>query len=308
MFPCDLPLYFAGLPFTKRQIGSKLPWLLGAGEIRRVVGDVYVDTRVPDSPALRAAAAAKAIPAGAVACGELAAWVHGIDTTALGRSSSARGRSSAGRSPRREPPADADAVRLEFVREGADVVDLGDLRVSSPVATGVQLAMQLPRPFALSAVDAMLRAGTVDRWALRAASAAYDGQPGIRQAREILRYADRRAASPGESWLRLRLIDAGFGRPEAQYRVAGARREYRIDLAYPEPVDDGQQLGLEYDSDAWHSRDRDQQRDDLRRQELEELGWHLLSVRRPDLWGSYPALELAVGSFLGRHPRLPRRW
>lgn len=67
--------------------------------------------------------------------------------------------------------------------------------VTSPIATTVELAMQLPRPFALSAVDAMLRSGIADRWAVRAASTAYDGRPGIIQARQILSYADRRAAS-----------------------------------------------------------------------------------------------------------------
>jgi len=92
-----------------------------------------------------------------------------------------------------------------------------------------------------------------------------------------------------------------------QVRVSGAGREYRIDLGYPEPVD-GQRLGLEYDSDQWHSGDRVEARDATRRTELASLGWHIIPVRRTDLWGSYPALELAVGAFLCKWPRLPRRW
>nr|WP_239062130.1 hypothetical protein [Streptomyces sp. SID13031] len=167
--------------------------------------------------------------------------------------------------------------------------------------------MQLPRPFALSAVDALLRSGKADRRAIRAASAEYAGRPGIRQAGEILQYADRRAESPGESWLRLRLIDAGFGKPELQFRVRGRTRDYRIDTAYPKPIDN-QRLGLEYDSDRWHSSDREQARDETRRKELGTLGWHIIPVHRTDLWGSYPALELAVGAFLCTWPRLPRRW
>ncbi|MDX6262773.1 MAG: hypothetical protein QOH84_4461, partial [Kribbellaceae bacterium] len=71
---------------------------------------------------------------------------------------------------------------------------------------------------------------------------------------------------------------------------------------------DGVRLGLEYDSDRWHSHDRDQTRDETRRSELKALNWHIIPVRRPDLWGSYPALELAVGAFLCTWPRLPRRW
>jgi hypothetical protein len=279
------PPFFCGLPFKGRQAGKKLNWLLAGGEIRQLVADVYVDCEVPDSMELRAAAAALLLPADAIACGQFAAWIHGIETTALGPA----------------PP------RAQWTREAADVVQVSGLQVISPIATGVELAMQLPRPFALSAIDALLRSGKADRWAIRAASAEYAGRPGIRQASEILQYADRRAESPGESWLRLRLIDAGFGKPELQIRVKGPTRDYRIDIAYPEPIDD-RRLGLEYDSDRWHSRDRDQVRDETRRTELDALGWHVIPVRRTDLWGSYPALELAVGAFLCRWPRLPRRW
>jgi hypothetical protein len=275
------------LPFRAHQVRGKLRWLLGAGEIRQVVKGVYVDVRVPDSRELRAEAIGLVLPEGSVACGLTAAWIHGIETTALQASAE---------------------IDVQWTREATDVVEVAGVLVTSPIATTVELAMQLPRPFALSAVDAMLRSGIADRWAVRAASTAYDGRPGITQARQILSYADRRAASPGESWLRLRLIDAGFGKPDLQVRVQGPRREYRIDVGYPDRPEDGRLLGLEYDSDRWHSRAKDERRDEVRRTELDALGWHIISVRRPDLWGSYPALELAVGSFLCQQPRLPRRW
>jgi hypothetical protein len=288
MLPTTFPPFYSGLPFTGRQAGKKLKWLLAGGEIRQVMADVYVASGIPDSPRLRATAAALHLPRGAIVCGRTAAWILGIDTTALGPS---------------------EYVPAQWTREAADIVEVAGVPVTSPIATTVELAMQLPRPFALSAVDAMLRSGRADRWAVRAASAAYAGRPGIYQARQILRYTDRRAGSPGESWLRLRLIDAGFGRPELQVGVKGPTRDYRIDLGYPDqPADDGRQLGLEYDSDRWHSSTRAEARDEVRRAELEGLGWHIISVRRPDLWGRYPALELAVGAFLSTWPRLPRRW
>ncbi|MEU4605916.1 hypothetical protein AB0F43_23260 [Kribbella sp. NPDC023972] len=287
MFRYDLPYYFAGLPFTPRQVGRKLAWLLGGNEIRQVMKGVYVDIRIPDSLELRADAVRLVIPPDGVACGRTAAWIHGIDTTALGPEC---------------------LMEARWTRDATDVVEVRDVRVTSPVATAVELAMQLPRPFALSAVDAFLRSGKADRWILRAASTAYEGRRGFRQGEEILRYADRRAASPGESWLRLRLIDAGFGRPDLQIRVDGAGRSYRLDLGYPDRPIDGRRLGLEYDSDAWHSGAKAESRDENRRTELEALGWHIIPVRRPDVWGSYPALELAAGAFLCQHPRLPRRW
>jgi hypothetical protein len=220
-------------------------------------------------------------------CGAAAAWLHGIATTALGPT---------------------ELVEAQWKQKADDAVEVCGVRVTSPITTAVELAMRLPRPFALSAVDAFLRSGKADLWALRAASADYERQAGYRQSQEVLRWADRRAASPGESWLRLRLIDAGFGPPALQVRVDGPTRSYRLDLAYPDRPVDGRRLGLEYDSDAWHSSTKQQLRDETRRAELDALGWHIISVRRTDLWGSYPALELAVGAFLCQQPRLPRRW
>ncbi|MET9271832.1 hypothetical protein [Kribbella sp. NPDC003557] len=287
MLPADFPYYFCGLPFRPYQVGRKLKWLLGLGDIRPVMKGVYVDYRVPDSQQLRADALRLLTPPEAVVCGPAAAWLHGIDTTALGP---------------------AELVEAQWTRTAEDTVAVHGLRTLSPIASAVELAMRLPRPFALSAVDAFLRTGKADLWALRAASAAHERHSGYRQSQEVLRWADRRAASPGESWLRLRLIDAGFGKPELQVPVSGPARDYRLDLGYPERPVDGRRLGLEYDSDAWHSSTKQQLKDETRRTELESLGWHVISVRRTDLWGSYPALELAVGGFLCQEPRLPRRW
>ncbi|MFG1819934.1 hypothetical protein ACGFIF_39685 [Kribbella sp. NPDC049174] len=287
MFQYDLPYYFAGLPFTSRQVPRKLAWLLARGEIRQVLKGVYVDVRVPDSPELRADALQLVMPPDAVVCGQAAAWLHGIDTTAL--------------SP--EP-----TIRPQWTFQPRPTVDVRGLKVTTPAATAVELAMRLERPFALAAVDALLHARTVTLEQLHEASAAYFDPSGNTQAAQILGYADRRAASPGESWLRLRLIDAGFGAPDLQIRVNGPRNSYRLDLGYPTRPVDGRRLGLEYDSDQWHSGSRAESRDENRRTELESLGWHIIPVRRTDLWGSYPALELAVGAFLCQHPRLPRRW
>lgn len=287
MFQYDLPYYFAGLPFTRRQVPRKVAWLLARGEIREVLKGVYVDVRVADSPDLRADALQLVVPADAVVCGRASAWLHGIDTTALSPES---------------------IIRPQWTFQPRPTIEVRGLKVTTPAATAIELAIHLERPFALSAVDALLHARTVTPDQLREASTTYFYEDGNTQAHQILRYADRRAASPAESWLRLRLIDAGFGQPSLQVRVKGPRRDYLIDVAYPDRPVDGHRLGLEYDSDQWRSGAKAEARDESRRTELESLGWHIIPVRRPDLWGSYPALELAVGGFLCQHPRLPRRW
>ena len=120
---------------------------------------------------------------------------------------------------------------------------------------------------------------------------------------------DPAAESPGESWLRLRMIDAGFPAPIPQVTVTDGHREYRIDLAFPEPLPGtSRMLGLEYDSDQWHGTAEQQAADELRRRALLRMGWEVMSVRRAQVWGADAALEYAVGERLGRTPLLPRQW
>ncbi|MDX3001919.1 hypothetical protein PWY87_09590 [Kribbella solani] len=285
MLPADFPYFFCGLPFRAHQVGRKLNWLLAQRDIRQLIPGIYVDTRVPDTVQLRADALQLLVPADATVCGRAAAWLHGIDTTALG----------------------PDTFRPQWTFAERPSTEIHGLKVTTRAATAIELARHLPRPFALSAVDALLRSG-MRAQDLEAAAARYFAPDSTSQAAQLLRLADGRAASPAESWLRLRLFDAGFPRPELQVPVEGHGRVYRLDLGYPDRPVDGWRLGLEYDSDQWHSSTRQQLRDETRRTELDALGWHILQVRRPDLWGSYPALELAVGAFLCQHPRLPRRW
>jgi hypothetical protein len=285
MFEYDAPYYFAGIPFRAHQVGRKLRWLLARGEIRQLISGLYVDVRVPDTPALRADALRLVVPPEATVCGRAAAWLHGIDTTAL----------------------TPDSFRPQWTFVDRPTIEVHGLKVTTPAATAIELAQHLSRPFALSAIDALLHSG-MPLQELRTASVAYFAEDSTSQAAQILQLADGRAASPGESWLRLRLFDARFGRPELQVRVEGNGRVYYLDLGYPNRPVDGRRLGLEYDSDQWHSSTRQQLKDETRRTELDALGWHVISVRRTDLWGSYPALELAVGAFLCQEPRLPRRW
>jgi hypothetical protein len=310
----DVPLmYFDGAPFTRSDADAagwtvnKVSALVRDGLVRRLVRGVYVDVLAPDTIELRAAAIARVAPPGAVICRRTAAWLYGVDTLALHERDTLPSVDCVRPPKRRATRLPLAAGHSQTLLTG-DVIELHGLQVTSPLATAVHLGRHLDRPFALSAIDSMLHVGLIRHQDLREAIERYPHHPGIAKARELAELAEPLTESPGESWLRLRVVDAGFPRPEVQVVVRTESREFRLDLGFRQPCPDGRRLGLEYDSDLWHSDAKADQRDTDRRAELAEVGWLILPVRRGDVWGRRPDLELAVGGALGIEPRLPRRW
>jgi hypothetical protein len=96
----------------------------------------------------------------------------------------------------------------------------------------------------------------------------YPGLRGIRRARIALALMDSGAESPKETWLRLVLIDGGFGRPSTQIRVSDGMKEAFIDMGYDEPM-----VGFDYEG-SHHSENRGQYVHDIGRAEfVEREGW-----------------------------------
>lgn len=307
--------FLDGRPFTLSEAArvgvseKMLRRLVASGVVRSLCRGLYVDTSTPDSLSLRAEAVAKVVAPDTVVCRTSAAWLYGIDCLSPDQA---------------DAPLCLETLRPPKSRSGrlavtsghsqtllpGDVIELHGLRVTSPLATAVHLARHLRRPFALSALDAMARADLIDEPELCAAIDRYPHHPGIRQARELARLIDARSESPGESWLRLRLLDAGFTDVVPQVEVMTGERLRRIDLGFPKRPrsSDGLRLGLEYDSDEWHGTREQRVIDEDRVDELRRVGWLILPVRRWQLWGPTAELELAVGEFLEFEPWLPRRW
>lgn len=303
-------LLVKGVPFTSLQAGEhgitrkRLACLVADGQVRRVLDDVYVDSRVPDGPDTRCRAVSSILPEGAVVARRTAAWVHGLDLF---------GPRGALESLVVEcvTPSPFARVRRRGVRGYVADLDAGDtvlchrVPVTSKVRTAVDLARWLARPHALAAIDAMTHAGLTTQTEMMEFAARYPRYRGIAQARELIRIVEPRTESPGESWLRLRIIDAGFPRPSAQVVIEVRGRElYRIDLGYPDL-----RIGLEYDGQEFHDSAEDQKHDAARRDDLRRrFGWDVYGFDRGHVWGRYPDVEMAVGELLSQEPVLPRTW
>lgn len=272
-----------------------------SGQLRRVLQGVYADGSAPDTRALRVKSLALVAPLHTFVADEWAAWLYGLDVfTPTQRHQMI---------PTVLVPHGQSRIRTSDVRcrqaniDAKDLVDLGPVAVTTPVRTTSDLLRKRWRPYALSAADAMLHARLVTLADVCDFVARLKGYPGIRQARSLSNVLEPLAASPGESWLRLRILDAGFPRPIAQWPVVDVDGIQRFaDLAYPE-----RQLAVEYDGREHHSSRDDLDHDARRRSSLTARGVRVLVARREDIFGDDPAFEGRLGEVLGMEP-LTRRW
>jgi hypothetical protein len=300
----------AGRPFRRDQASDlglnayRLTRDVAAGLLRRPLRQVYVDGTTADDRDQRIACLALVLPEHAVVWGRSAAWVWGVN--GFGPDERHLMTPEYVVPHHRGRKRDRRVRVVEAALTAPDVVELGALRLTSPTRTALDLARHLHRPWALAALDAFTSTGLVGVSELNAGLPRLFHHPGVVQARELVRLVEPKTESWGESVLRLRIIDAGFPRPEAQIEILApdGRVLYRIDLGYPQL-----RIGIEYDGEDHHGTRAQQQHDEARRRDLgRRFGWTVHGYGRGAVLGRRPGVELAVGELLSLTPRLPRRW
>ncbi|MDO9380042.1 MAG: hypothetical protein Q7T56_14445 [Nocardioidaceae bacterium] len=262
-----------------------------------------MDSRVTDDRHSRAMALDLVRPDGAVFYGETVAWLHGLDVL--------RPRDRHLLVPRCIVPHGGGRARRDGVvcHEGylspKDVEVVQGLAVTTALRTVCDLLRTSWRPHALSAADAFAHAGLVDPEEVRAALVLLRGYPGIRQARALAELIDPGAESAGESWSRLRVIDAGLPAPSTQVRLRdrAGREVARLDMGYDEL-----KIAIEYDGGRDHTLEDDTTHDDERRRMIaRRFGWRVVVVTGEDVWGDGPRFEDEVAEMLGL-TALSRLW
>lgn len=237
--------------------------------VRRVFQDVYVPAGIPDTHELRCAGAALAVHPQAVITGRSAATLRGValartkDPIELVVPEDVRVFRRAGLDIRRTQP------------RGDESQPWGRIGLATPLRMGLDLLLDRSLPDAVADLDAVLRAGLVDRGELRRVLSARRDR-GIVRARCAEELADPRAESPPESRMRVWLVLDGL-RPQPQYWIEDSRgRLARADLAFPE-----QQVAVEYDG-AWRNEQLwalNHDRDRLNR--VQAAGWEVVFVTAP---------------------------
>jgi hypothetical protein len=241
----------------------------------------------------RAAALSRLLPTEAVIARRTAAWIWGIDVLPPGVSETDWDvELITPRPPGTAPPLLADHVELppDHIQEEAGV------RVTSRTRTALDCTRWLPRSEAIAALDQFLRTGS-DPDELTSMARTLYGYRGNRRLRELLRLGDRGAASPGESWTRLAVVDAGFPRPRTQVPVPGPRDHcLYVDLGY-----ENYRVGLEYDGERHHTGRAARAHDEARRRWLrKEMGWQIIPVTKLFLSRPAPYLEALLTALLQR--------
>ena len=159
-----------------------------------------------------------------------------------------------------------------------EVCEIGDMRLTTPVRTAVDLARKFPEDVAVAAIDALARATRLTVPEIAAAADRHPGQRGRRQARKAIALVDPKSESPRETWLRLLIARAGFPRPVSQHPVDNEYGQLIgvVDFAWPEL-----KIAVEYE--GRHHMDPEAVRRDIARiEEMIEMGWIVIRVTSRD--------------------------
>lgn len=127
-------------------------------------------------------------------------------------------------------------VVIRQQRLGEDEVRrMGELPITSPSRTALDLGRLLPREDAVVRLDRLAAATGVTYEQVAVLVDRYRGTRGIEQAREVVDLMDSGAWSPRESLLRLMLIDAGMPRPQTSISVGDDYVGTVLALGWPGP-------------------------------------------------------------------------
>ena len=280
-------------PFTTQQARAggitarHLTALVDAGLLRRPIRSVYLATQAGDSPLLRAACIRLVVPDGAVVCDRHAAWLHGAEM-ALAPNEHIELRPVSVFRLR-----GMDRLRNDLSASGErdlrpdDIVERAGLLVTTPLRTAWDLGRQRFREAAISGLDAMLRLEVFSREELIAGVERFRGHRWVSNLRELAPLADGRAASPGESVLRLRWVDCGLPEPDLQVEVwVGGILIAILDIA-----NDDVMYAAEYDGAEWHSSPEQQEHDRVRRDAARGVGWMIDAFVAADTFGRHRTVD-----------------
>ena len=185
-----------------------------------------------------------------------------------------------------------------------DITEVDGIPVTTRVRTAWDLGRQRYQDPAIAGLDAMLRLGGFGHDELVAGVARFRGQRWVRTLRLLAPLADGGAASPGESALRLRWIDAGLPPPRCQVEVWDGG----VLIAILDIGNDELRYAAEYDGAEWHRSPEQRRHDQQRRGRVAERDWIVDAFDKEHVYGTRADAErtMRTGAVRARQ-RIARR-
>jgi hypothetical protein len=243
--------------------------LVAEGLLRRPLKSVYVAVQAGDSVKIRSECLSLVVPEDCVVCDRHAGWLLGAEMILAPNEHLELRPISIFR------PSGKGRLRNDLADSGernlipSDVIEVSGIAVTTPLRTAWDLGRVRHREAAISGLDAMLRLRMFSQDELVAGVERFRGMRWVTRLRELAPLADGRAASPGESVLRLRWIDCGLPTPEPQKEV---HRDGAL-IAILDIANDVIRFAAEYDGAEWHTSPSQREHDRARRAAAEEEHW-----------------------------------
>jgi hypothetical protein len=184
------------------------------GDWRRIFRDAYVARHVPDDADTRVAALRAVLPTDVAVSHRTALWIFGADVGHdLLHVTVPRGRHLEARPGMRPHSALLPADELCLV---------GGVLVVSPARAVIDVARSDALVEAVVVGDASLRLGVATEAGIAVALDHAAGLRNVERARAVVSHLEPRTESPMESRYRMRLVQGGLPRPQAQFDVYDA--------------------------------------------------------------------------------------
>lgn len=160
-------------------------------------------------------------------------------------------------------------VREERISDD-EIRTWGELLVTTPARTALDLGRHLPRDAAVAHLDALANVTSLTPPDIATLEERYRGARGMPAARAAIHLMDGGARSPRETALRLLLIDAGLPRPRTAISVGDDEWQTTIGMGWDEP-----KVGIDCEeSRSGMNAVQETACHDM----LQRLGWHHIRV------------------------------
>jgi hypothetical protein len=166
-------------------------------------------------------------------------------------------------------------VREERIADD-EIRQRGELRITTPARTALDLARRLPRDVAVAHLDALVAKTQLGNADVLELQDRYRETRGIRQARDALDLMDGGARTRKQTWLRLLLIDSGLPRPRTEIVVGDKWGDAIIAMGW-----DGPKVGVDYEDDTGYIDEYCAVQAINQYETIQRLGWmHIRVVAR----------------------------